>query len=450
MYTLNTTFEVPARIRELQEIEDLAAEYEGRKPVTFDLHHGAVYDAVYKEQWDLEATHGSEDAAIRALDVVLQAQSGGYEGVDYSDTWRTFRKSEEQSLIDEKIAQLASQQKEDLVRGALLCCSYGSHLRMLNLCTDHGVYVCENPHIRASDAVAGGEGVSRYNIGWFGHCSSPTSPPTKSIRLRPYSPVDGSGTYRQAPVDATKDDCQCEPWFQSVSWRNTDERAAVTPYATHATNAHYDVATTQSYILCKHGGIVYPLTSGQQVYSVFSPAFSGCPFPEDRSAGSNFMKWCEEEAICPYWPGSDEYDDWYVQKLDALKASGEFDWEKKDELIRQRDELQAGIIANEEYRQAHPVLGAGLNDYFTAAYDSLASLDRQIDNCNKGAEDLYHSWMTGNVQLLGAEVASQRIERHGFVRDTFYEGRDNAPSAAAEILAAKEQFGTLDSPIYQK
>ena len=59
--------------------------------------------------------------------------------------------------------------KEYLVRGALLRCSKGSHPRRLNLPTSHGVYSKEHPIIRKDD-------YKEENISHFGVCQSSTPP----------------------------------------------------------------------------------------------------------------------------------------------------------------------------------------------------------------------------------------------------------------------------------
>jgi hypothetical protein len=347
----------------------------------------------------------------------------------------------EQALIDEKIAELAARHKEDLVRGALLRCSHGSHQRMLNLNRDHGVYVRQNPQARATDAAPGRGGDPLYNIGWFGHCSSPTPPPSGAVRLRVFSPVDERGAYRQAPVDATAEGPQCEPWFSTGCWQNTDGRAAVPQDPAGAGSRSYDVATTQSYILCRHGGIVYPLTSGQTGHAVFTPAFIECPFPADRAEGSKFMKWCDENGACPYWPGSDDYDGWHADKIGALMAE-ESDMLQKlmaSGLFGERDGVDpAGIALGMRMR------GRAL-DLGTPWQPKLGHI--QTGGGSK-ADKLYSDWVTGNVQFLGAEGAAQRMKRHGSVRDAYYAGRSGAPSVAEDILAAEAQFGTLGKPVY--
>lgn len=61
------------------------------------------------------------------------------------------------------------EEKEYLVRGALLSCDFGSHPRRLNLLKSHGIYIKDHPMIMDSDCIVD------ENITYFGVCSSPCS-----------------------------------------------------------------------------------------------------------------------------------------------------------------------------------------------------------------------------------------------------------------------------------
>lgn len=128
-------------------------------------------------------------------------------------------------------------ERQYLVRGALLACDKGSHPRRLNLPVSHGTYVLGKPMIDQNDC-------GEKNISYFGVCCSETPPPNaENVTLIAYG------------EDADKKDVKkvqglkCCPDIIG-KWNST----------------HGGVVTTDSYLVCACGGLVMPQTSGQEYY----------------------------------------------------------------------------------------------------------------------------------------------------------------------------------------
>jgi len=134
--------------------------------------------------------------------------------------------------------------EEYLVRGAMLVCNCGSHPRRLNLPTCHGVYVLEHPVIREDDC----EPVK--NISYFGVCQGETPPDgAEEILLDKFVPEgeQSTGEEVQGP--------RCTPDILE-KWRSTKESTKISGTET--------AVTTNSYLVCRCGGLIQPITSGQE------------------------------------------------------------------------------------------------------------------------------------------------------------------------------------------
>ena len=131
---------------------------------------------------------------------------------------------------------------EYLVRGALLACQYGSHPRRLNLPKCHGIYVEGKPLIRESDCIVD------ENISYFGICSCETPPANaETVTLVPYS-EDGN-------ANGTVKGKKCYPCIVG-QWRGISENVKV--------SGEVHGISTDSFLVCQHGGLIQPLTSGQE------------------------------------------------------------------------------------------------------------------------------------------------------------------------------------------
>lgn len=128
------------------------------------------------------------------------------------------------------------EEKEYLVRGAMIGCSMGSHPRRLNLPQSHGVYLLGKPMIEKGDCKP------EKNVTYFGVCNS-QSPPADAVEVKLAGFVPEGETVSVPDVQGMK----CTPAIIG-EWNNV----------------HGMAVTTDSYLVCSCGGIIEPITSGQE------------------------------------------------------------------------------------------------------------------------------------------------------------------------------------------
>ncbi len=106
----------------------------------------------------------------------------------------------------------------------------------------HGIYVEEKPLIRENDCVVD------ENISYFGICSCETPPVNaETISLVPYS-EDGNAT-------GTVKGKRCCPRIVG-KWRGINENVKI--------SGDEHGISTNSFLVCQYGGLIQPLTSGQE------------------------------------------------------------------------------------------------------------------------------------------------------------------------------------------
>lgn len=149
-----------------------------------------------------------------------------------------------------------------VVRGARLFCSCGSHERKLNLLKDHGVYTESFPMVHELDKEL------EKNITYFGVCSSGdpllNSQSIKLIRIV----YDQEGN----PIEDIVSGTMCIP-FIIGDWRDTKENVKIIDNGDkdisdkykyrEDSSKGYKAVTTKSFLICRYGGIIEPLDSGQ-------------------------------------------------------------------------------------------------------------------------------------------------------------------------------------------
>jgi len=213
-------------------------------------------------------------------------------------TNRYQREAAEEAAIEET-ARLAGQsiheymqnhpieKYEYLVRGAQLKCDQGSHRRRLNIPLDHAVYTTKKPMAHKMDCIPGDE----HNIATFGVCSSSlrTNGPTVTLQAVRYEGEEPVSTGRNVKGRA------CIPKIVSA-WLNSYAPTKITDNFSRVTNDaglcleeimsaaleaseedtweqlenlvgsrpdDYNSITTASFLVCAHGGLIEPVTSGQ-------------------------------------------------------------------------------------------------------------------------------------------------------------------------------------------
>ena len=221
-------------------------------------------------------------------------------------------------LLERKAAENPDK-LEYVVRGAPLRCIYGSHLRYLDMLKTHGVYLNRDPLIHSNDNKPG------ENIHSFGICSSPSCTLTKSGSIMRGAEVDTEGNYLRAPDEQVLSGFICEPKI-TEEWKNTKTEVQigenVVKRMIHPTDCeHYAAVTDASYLICAHGGLIYPVKSGQLPFMAYYPAYESYPFGECE--GEEFEKWCNNHNICPNDPTTSKYYIWYQERIDKALQNGE-------------------------------------------------------------------------------------------------------------------------------
>nr|WP_317358993.1 DUF4280 domain-containing protein [uncultured Tyzzerella sp.] len=151
-----------------------------------------------------------------------------------------------------------------VVRGAKLFCSCGSHERKLNVFKDHAVYTEGFPMVHELDKEL------EKNITFFGVCSSGdpllSSQSIKLVRI----------TYDQEgnPIEDVVSGTMCVP-FIIGGWRDTKENVKIIDNGDkdisdkykyrEDSGKGYKSVTTKSFLICRYGGIIEPLDSGQVI-----------------------------------------------------------------------------------------------------------------------------------------------------------------------------------------
>ncbi len=198
-----------------------------------------------------------------------------------------------------------------LVRGALLKCSCGSHERKLNVLKDHGVYVKEKPLIHQLDKE------KEKNITYFGVCNSDSeyldteevsleldikdengevvdTENVKGKRCEPYIMREWMDTKKKVrivdngdkdPDDKLKDGNETDKGYPAVTmnsflvcrmreWMDTKKKVRIVDNGDkdpddklkdgNETDKGYPAVTMNSFLVCRYGGLIEPLTSGQE------------------------------------------------------------------------------------------------------------------------------------------------------------------------------------------
>ena len=146
-----------------------------------------------------------------------------------------------------------------LVRGAVLQCDYGSHSRKLNLPICHGVYATVHPMVHELDCEVGDD----KNIPTFGVCGSSKHPQDKFM---------GETVLLVSEDDPSKNvkGCPCTPVIVGGRWLNPHpttkiaENNAAARWMNPANRTYHSALTTDSFLVCAYGGLIEPLTSGQE------------------------------------------------------------------------------------------------------------------------------------------------------------------------------------------
>ena len=341
-------------LREKQRLLDLRLELEGVKG-KIDLQGiPEVREATRQEERRFLERQNAGAAAIFAFDKYADSCLAGMDTDAVRKSAAAVQGKKEQDARNEAQAarlleEAAKNSLEYVVRGAPILCNCGTHSRHLDMLSSHGFYV-------NGKAVAfEGDRKPEENIPYFGHCQSPCHNLSETISLKMQKNVNAEGVSLTEYDGAVYEGVKCIPEFHS-NWKNTHEETLIAKDGKKGTDeAVYERAvTTASFLVCRQGGIVYPLTSGQHDESYYQAPFLGYPFED---VGSEvFMKWCENNHICPYMPGTADFYDWNRKEINRIKQEGQ-------ELQRQSDKWLADAEAGRAAANSYAVNYAGANPY---------------------------------------------------------------------------------------
>jgi len=159
------------------------------------------------------------------------------------------------------------------VRGAKLRCNKGTHIRKLNLPKDHGIYITGEPMVHKLDCVPGDD----KNITTFGVCESPD---IYLLRPRPPTIILKKCKYNSYTGDEMDDDedlgnvrgTACTPtiigyWLGTHNDTRIVDNGEKDPFDKRKSNDDpskgYPAVTTESVLVCRCGGFIEVVDSGQ-------------------------------------------------------------------------------------------------------------------------------------------------------------------------------------------
>lgn len=171
-----------------------------------------------------------------------------------------------------KISEYAKKYEEKkmneyLVRGAVLVCNKGSHKRKINLPKCHGVYIREFPVLHELECMTECQcGLAKCNVTYFGVCEAEPPTETKTYFKTPLNSRDGSS--------GSVTGCKCEPVIVGT-WNNCYEKTKIIDNGIkNPTDRNrvkrgengigQNTLTMGSFLVCKYGGIIEPIDSGQK------------------------------------------------------------------------------------------------------------------------------------------------------------------------------------------
>ncbi len=339
-------------LREKQRLLDLRLKLEGVEG-KIDLQSiPEVRDATYREEKRYLERQNSGAAAIFAFDKYADSCLAGMNTDTARKTAVIRQGKKEQDARNEALAawlleNAAENSLEYVVRGAPIMCNCGTHSRHLDMPMSHGFYV-------NGKAVAfEGDRRPEENIPYFGHCQSPCHNLTETISLRMQKNVNAEGVSLAEYDGSVYEGVKCIPEING-NWENVHETTLIAMDGKKGTDAavYKRAVTTASFLLCKQGGTIYPLTSGQHDESYYQAPFQSYPYEDFGSPV--FLKWCEENDICPYLPGTPDFYNWNRKKINRIILEGR-------DLQRQSDEWLADAAAGRVAVDTYAANYAGVN-----------------------------------------------------------------------------------------
>ncbi len=197
----------------------------------------------------------------------MQGQVDAAKGKDCTDEAEAEAKIREYARNHSETGQY-----EYLVRGATLVCSNGSHKRKINLPKCHGVYVGEHPVLHELECVAEPLcGLEKCNVTFFGVCMPQDGQPPQT-EVKTYGKTARNS---KDGVPGTVTGHKCQPvivgcWNDTYSDTRIVDNGDKNPGARRLTEQSgakilgNNTVTTGSFLICKYGGLIEPIDSGQR------------------------------------------------------------------------------------------------------------------------------------------------------------------------------------------
>lgn len=309
------------------------------------------------------------------------------------------KKAENVCRMNEVLEYISSASFEYLTRGAMLACSCGVMRRKLNLPQSHGVYygTKQDPVIHRKDCEVG----DQYNITNFGLCGG-SNPPQETVELEDLVITDEMGRFL-APKNEDKVErgYRCMPEILAPGWHNTYDR-------TEMGSAGASAVSTQSFLVCVHGGIIYPVNSGQHSNLLLLSE-------NDTELNDTFDRLCEE-----YRETEEKME--ALQQAVRLNVDGEE--VERGMTDSEMEELGKLIVAREEYlHKLECCMDRARADGYQKGYEDIPP-DRKAT-----LNHMLKSWaeLPGNE---GEEIPSVKSDyyryrrKDGYTKDSAYYKED--------------------------
>ncbi len=322
--------------RKYQEMQEYYQIYEVPAEEQVDVFSDMDIQNAVREEMEKDAMEkASDSAALAAFETIgegvlqMNHEERQTESEKALEASTESKNSQTNRELEEALKEKAQDNPEYLVRGAPLRCRYGSHMRYLDMLEAHGVYLNDDPVMHRKDCKVG------ENIMPFGICSSPVHNLKRRDSFFAGAETDQEGNYLHAPDDRVITGFVCVPEIADDGWKNCKKETKIAQDATPVTKGKdacicYEAITTASYLVCKHGGIIVPLGSGQLKFSTYTAPFLNYPFVDlngkkkelDEKDQKAFENWCDLHNIPPDYPGTEKYMEWYQNRIRKLEEEG--------------------------------------------------------------------------------------------------------------------------------
>lgn len=236
----------------MQKQENKAALIEERFPITYHEKEKQKFIDEYTKETQVENLNLQAQLAIAetlSVNVMPETQTQIHNAIEEQQ-----KEANTVNAMNDALAFMQSVDFEYLSRGAKLMCTGGGVCRHINLPKDHGLFYGseEDPVLNSADCLVG----DSNHITNFGTCSA-SNHPNEKVVLDDMVPTDRTGRNTQSKKEDTINrGFRCIPEIVQPGWFHTYDQLEVGETDKFA-------VSTKSFLVCIHGGMIYPLDSGQ-------------------------------------------------------------------------------------------------------------------------------------------------------------------------------------------